>query len=105
MAKMVQQHRYYGKQSNKNHNATYASLTDGSAFKKKILALSIQTIPGIKFYINGDNNPIWMGPTGIYEIDYLDNCEIRSLRFEEESLVKLIDGSGNYLIIDILYES
>jgi hypothetical protein len=34
-----------------------------------IVQLGIQSVPGTKFYLNGSNNPIIIGNTGIYELD------------------------------------
>ena len=108
MAKMIEQHRYYGPNNKNNYNAEYNTLTTGSEFNygknSKILALGIQTVPGIKFYLNGDNNPVFVGPSGIYEIDYSDNCEIKSLKFDKTT-IDLIEEPQNYLIIDIMYDN
>lgn len=108
MAKMIKQHRYYGLNHSDNTGAEYSTLITGSAFSygknSKILALGIQTVPGIKFYLNGDSNPVYIGPSGVYEIDYSDNCEIKSLKFDETT-ISLIEEPQNYLIIDIMYDN
>ena len=112
MAKKIQQVRYYpsssGSQNNKNYpsNVTKATLKSGNAFISylPIVQLGIQTLPGVKFYLNGANNEIIIGSTGIYEIDVSESSQITGLSFDESSL-SMIDGSGSgYLIVDILYE-
>ena len=54
--------------------------------------------------MNGDSNPVYVGPSGIYEIDYSDNCEIKSLKFDTTT-IDLIEEPQNYLIIDIMYDN
>lgn len=112
MAKIIKQHRYYGGSELDDYEESRQGLITGSAFNynknknSKILALGIQTVPGMKFYLNGNDYPIYVGPSGIYEIDYSDNCEIKSLRFDDYALKDLIDDEkGNYLIIDIMYDN
>ena len=69
-----------------------------------ILQLGIQALPGTKFYLNGSNNPIIIGNTGIYELDLQGLTEISSLSFEANS-ISLINGNANaYLIVDMIYD-
>lgn len=115
MAKRVKQFRYYGDAASVNGNNYPAAnaggpnlrnLISGSVFRDfvPIVQLGIQTLPGTKFYLNGSNNPIIVGTTGIYELDLQNLSEINSLQFDSRSL-SLINGNGNaYLIIDIIYE-
>ena len=104
MAKMIQQYIYRGDES---ESALKLALVNGNAFDYgadgRILALGIQTVPGIKFNLNG--NSIYVGPSGIYEIDYSDNCEIKSLSFDGNTLNLIDNEIGNYLIIDIMYDN
>lgn len=109
MAKKIQQVRFYpGSPEGKNYpnNITIATLKSGNAFINylPIVQLGIQTLPGVVFHLNGANNDIVVGSTGIYEIDVTDGAQITGLSFDEASL-KMIDTSGSgYLIVDILYE-
>lgn len=109
MAKKIQQVRYYpGSPTDKNYpsNVTKATLKSGNAFVNylPIVQLGIQTLPGVKFHLNGANNEIIVGSTGIYEIDVTESAQITGLSFDENSL-SMIDASGSgYLIVDILYE-
>lgn len=56
-------------------------------------AIGIQATPGTQFYFNGDNsNIITMGPSGIYQINFLEPI-ITSIDFESmiNSLPIIID--------------
>lgn len=109
MAKKIQQIRYYpNNPAGKNYpnNVTKATLKSGNAFSEflPIIQLGIQTLPGVIFRLNGANNDIIVGSTGIYELDVSDGAQITSLAFDQASL-DMIDSSGSgYLIVDILYE-
>lgn len=105
MKKQLQQFRYFGDQSLKTTpGLTKDNLISGSIFPDSIVALGIQTYPGVKFYLNGADEPIIIGSSGIFEIDLTDNCEIKHLEFLEES-VNFINSPNNtaYLIVDIIY--
>ena len=107
MAKKVKQIRYYGEGHTNNYGGpTYRNLISGSVFKNyvPIIQLGIQTLPGTKFYLNGSNNPIIIGNTGIYELDLQGLSEINSLQFDASSLVLIKDNASAYLIIDMIYE-
>lgn len=108
MAKKIQQFRYYP-----NGVSVYPSglsatkLSNGNAFAGylPIIQLGIQTLPGVKFRLNGASNEIIVGSTGIYELDVSDGAAITMLTFDAASL-KMIDESGTgYLIVDILYDN
>ena len=108
MAKKIQQFRYYP-----NGVSTYPrglnanNLSGGNAFSQylPIIQLGIQTLPGVKFRLNGASNEIIVGSTGIYELDVSDGAAITMLTFDAASL-KMIDESGTgYLIVDILYDN
>lgn len=107
MAKRVKQIRYYADNSNNNYgNPTYRNLISGSLISNfvPILQLGIQTLPGTKFYLNGSNNPIIVGNTGIYELNLQGLTEINSLQFDASSLSLIANNNNAYLIIDIIYE-
>ena len=106
MAKQVIQYRYYGDGNSNNYpnDLKAANLGEnGSLFAGKIIKqIGIQTIPGVKFYINAGKYPIEIGSTGVYELSLNNLVDITQLSFTKDSLA-MIDGIG-YLIIDILYE-
>ena len=107
MAKRVKQIRYYNDNSGNNYgNPNYRNLISGSVFKDYVpmLQLGIQSLPGTKFYLNGSNNPIIIGNTGIYELDVQGLTEINSLQFDASSLSLIRNNNNAYLIIDIIYE-
>lgn len=107
MAKRVKQIRYYKDGSQNNYGGpTYRNLISGSVFNNFVpmLQLGIQTLPGTKFYLNGSNNPIIIGTTGIYELDLQGLTEINSLQFDAGSLSLIANNNNAYLIIDMIYE-
>ena len=113
MAKYLMQFRYYGDSSDgKNYPSkiTKNSLTSGSyliSYKPSaisIASLGIQTLPGVKFYLNNSQvDPIIVGPSGIYELGINENYEITGLQFDRKSLDLIDANSGAYLIIDVVY--
>ena len=85
-------------------NAT--NLITGGIFANHvpIVQLGIQTLPGVKFYINGSEEPIIVGVTGVFELDCTAGTYITALRFEKAS-VEMINGTPSaYLIVDTIYE-
>ena len=113
MAKYLMQFRYYGNSSDgKNYHSsiTKNSLISGSYFisyksnATSIASLGIQTLPGVKFYLNNSQvDPIIIGPSGIYELGIDENYEITGLQFDKKSLDLIDANSGAYLIIDVVY--
>ena len=112
MARKVQQIRYYGDNkidSNKNQpeQLTGNKLRSGAAFNSytPMKQIGIQTLPGVKFYLNNSVEPIIIGTTGIYELNVENMTEITALSFDKTS-IDLIDNSPStsYIIVDILYE-
>lgn len=110
MARKVAQVRYYkdnDQLKNQPKDVTAAKLRSGSAFQPYMPAkqIGIQTVPGVKFYLNGATDPIIIGNTGIYELNVENLAEITSLNFDYTSLKMLNDSpSTTYIIVDILYE-
>jgi hypothetical protein len=111
MARRVQQIRFYGDTTNKGLNQP-ASLTgtqmrSGSAFRNytPMVQLGIQTMPGVKFYLNNAVDPIIVGNTGIYELSVENMTEITALSFDTTAINMINDSpSTAYIIVDILYE-
>ena len=112
MAKHLMQFRYYGDQLENNNlsNIEYKQLISGSHFisckpnATSIASLGIQTLPGVKFYLNNSQvDPILVGPSGIYELGINENYEITGLQFDRKSLDLIDANSGAYLIIDVVY--
>ena len=110
--KYLKQFRYYGENSILNspsNNISKKNLVSGSIFFStsnliSIASIGIQTLPGVKFYLNDSVDSIIIGSTGIYELNISDNYEVTALRFDSDSIELLSDVSNNaYLIIDIIY--
>ena len=110
MAKYVNQVRYYGDKNVKNYPANNVSLNtlqSGSVFHNTlpIVQLGIQTLPGMKVYINNHTNPIIVGQTGIYELNVDGISYITDLRFDGATLNVINKNQQNaYLIVDYFYE-
>ena len=69
-----------------------------------ISQLGIQALPGTKFYLNGSNDPIIIGHTGIYELDLEGLAEITALSFDAKSIEAINGNNNSFLIVDIIYE-
>lgn len=126
MAKQFKQFRYYSEPNvyyKDNLNApdflTQHHLASGSIFNGTnnignpneeahnyfpISKLGIQSLPGTKFYLNDNTQPVIIGMTGTFELDLKDNIEITALTFDNESINMIRDNHNAYLIIDIIYE-
>lgn len=110
MANVVKQFRFYSDNASLNQpsNATKSLLTSGRLFEnyRPIIQLGIQTLPGVKFYLNADvlSDPIIIGQTGIYELDLKGDIEISSLTFDGSSIDRISETPEAYLIIDIVYD-
>lgn len=109
MARLVKQFRYYGETSPLNYpeNVTYAALATGNIFSKTpaITQLGIQADPDLKFYVNNSTDPIYVGATGIYELDLQGLGTISSIRIDRDSLRNInYETKRNSLMIDIIYE-
>ena len=113
MTKYLMQFRYYGNSSDGKNNPPDIkkdSLVSGSYFISykpnaiSIASLGIQTLPGVKFYLNNSQvDPIIIGSSGIYELGIDENYEITGLQFDRKSLDLIDANSGAYLIIDVVY--
>lgn len=111
MARRVQQIRFYGDNSNKSLNQpstlTGTQMRSGSAFRNytPMVQLGIQTMPGVKFYLNNAVDPIIVGNTGIYELSVENMTEITALSFDTTAINMINESpSTAYIIVDILYE-
>lgn len=114
MAKKVGQVRYYGPESSSNSqkanypsDLTSNSLRYGNVFNTiyPIVQLGVQTIPGVKFYINNHTTPVIIGATGIYELDVDGLSNITSIQFDSASLAMIDKNPNAYIIIDYIYET
>lgn len=110
MAKQVKQFRYYKEGHSENYPSpltmTSLNLQTGKVFADymPISQLSIQALPGTKFYLNNSHDQIVIGYTGIYQLTMNDLAEITSLKFDVKSIEDLNKNEETVLLIDILYE-
>ena len=121
--KQIRQFRYYDEDSPKNQpqlsEITSEKLTEdqkeitlkcqyvsGAVFANymPVIQLGIQGLPGTKFYLNGANQPVIIGMTGIYELDLDGLSEIDSLSFDYDSMTLIEDNENAYLIVDIIWD-
>lgn len=109
MAKQIYQVRYYGENNSKNQPQSISGnkLKSGSVFSNYLpmTQLGIQTMPGVKFYVNNSPSPVIVGATGIYELDVDGLTEITNLTFDTTA-INLIKANPStaYLIVDIIYD-
>lgn len=110
MARKVYQVRYYGdNETQKNQPKGLAGnrLRSGSVFSQytPMKQIGIQSMPGVKFYLNNSVEPVEIGATGIYELNVENMTEITALSFDTTSInmINQIPSTG-YIIVDILYE-
>ena len=112
MGRAIKQFRYYGASDDRNYpnNITSGNLSSGSIFTGggsgggRILQLGIQTLPGVKFYVNEGLNPIIIGYTGIYDLELDGVTYISQLRFDVNSLKFINNAEDGYLIVDCIIE-
>ena len=122
MARKIAQFRFFGDASSYNNvtsdalythigentiNISSETLSNGSALQDyaPIIQLGVQTLPGVKFYLNANQDPIIVGSSGIYELDLSDtSAVITSIKFDMPYLNLISKNPDGYLIIDIVYE-
>lgn len=109
MKKKITQFRYYGDNEEKNYPGTLKApkLESGSAFDDytPIVQLGIQTLPGVKFYINANVDGIIVGASGVYELDLTNTSgQITKLSFDPASLKTINSCWDGYLVVDLMYE-
>lgn len=98
---------YHQMEDNQPDTLNSQNLISGQAFEgyTPIIQLGIQSLPGLKFSLNSNLDPIIMGISGMYELDLTNSSVlITSLTFEKESLDLINENPDGYLIIDIVYE-
>lgn len=116
MAKAVHQFRFYKDDSNEERNepsgAAFTAVSgaqgfaNGDVFKEyyPFYQLGIQTLPGTMIYLNGSEDPVIIGSTGIYELDISDGVEVFTLQVSSASLSQISAANDGYIIIDVLYD-
>lgn len=105
MALKFRQFRYFGDDSLQN-NISRQDLIDGSVFTeeiKTITQLGVRAIPGTKFYINNNSNPVIIGFLGVFELDFSNGGSVTKLSFDTSSVASINENlHGGYIIVDIL---
>lgn len=106
MTNIVEQYRFYGADNPNNYpeEATMAKYIDGTIFDSRyiISQLGIQSLPGVKFYLNGSLIPITIGASGVYDLDIRNGFRVTDLSFSGGSMERINEDDSGYLIVDIL---
>ena len=89
--------------SNYPIHLTAEDLITGHAFLKyqSVSSLTITTLPGTYFTLNGSVAPSVVGASGVFKIDNLN--EQFTLTFDKETLQNINTNPDGFLIIDIIY--
>ena len=98
---------YHQIDENQPNSLSSVDLSSGDAFLEyiPILQLGIQALPGTKFHLNANLDPVIIGASGMYELDLVNSSAVlTSLTCEKESLTKISKNPDGYLIIDIVYQ-
>ena len=98
---------YHLMDDNQPSSLSATDLASGTIFQSytPIIQLGVQSLPGVKFSLNNNLDPIILGMSGIYELDLTDSTAvITSLTFDNESLSLINKNPDGYLIIDIVYQ-
>ena len=69
-----------------------------------MVQLGVQSLPGTEIYINGSEDPIIIGLTGLYELDLKAGTTITSLRFGSQSMNNIKNNENAFLIVDCIYQ-
>lgn len=105
----IMQFRYEGYENENNYPeySDYNSVLKNNLLKDfpSVSHLGIQGPQGLRFYLNGGENPITIGKTGIYELDLDGIGRINKLCFNETDISSYFgQESTNRLLVDIIYE-
>lgn len=107
MAVKIGQIRWFGENSSLNFPAdiTRAKLRYGTVLPSNysIVAIGIQTLPGVQCYINAGTQTINIGHTGIFQLDLQGLTTISDITFTNDSLDLIRNSQTGYLIIDYVY--
>lgn len=98
---------YHQMDSNQPSTLSANDLSSGDAFAEypNIVQLGIQALPGTKFNLNANLEPIIIGTSGMYELDLTNSSAIiQTLTFERDSLEQINKNPDGYLIVDIVYQ-
>jgi len=109
MAKQIKQIRWFGDGDARSYPSTISKslLQDEEYFEQfsPILQLSIHTLPGVQVFFNKSDEPIYIGHSGVYQLDLQDTSAILwGMKFKEEDL-NAIENTNVGLIIDIMYNN
>lgn len=105
MTQHFKQFVYCGDNSSYN-TVTREALRTGSFMTNTgtVVQLAIQAPPGMKFYVNENNNPVIIGYTGYFEIDLSSTSgAISEIHFDNGWLGYINNNASAVLIIDIAY--
>lgn len=86
-------------------NLTDEDLISGAAFVDytPLSQLGVQAPPGTKFYVNGNENPVIVGFTGLFDINLNNGGSINSLSFDRQTLTYIKSNDSAMLVIDMAF--
>lgn len=99
MAKIFQ--AVFKKSKDENENEKEKKNFQDAIGSETFSKLGIQGLPGTKFKIGGQD--LYLGETGIFDLELQNNIQLSELFFYEESLDKIIKYNS-YLIVDGIVE-
>lgn len=90
---------------NNPSNLSDQDLISGRVFEEytPLSQLGVQAPPGTKFYINGNENPVIIGFTGLFDIDLNKGGSINEISFDRQSLSYIKSNDSAMLIIDMAF--
>lgn len=112
----VFQFRYYGAKNPKNVPANTEWIGSDSNGEEVLdllnsqgisaVKIGIQTLPGVKFYLNKLGSGIIIDHTGVYELDLRNTTTtVSTLYFDPESLARIEEIDNASIIVDVLSNS
>lgn len=103
----ITQLRFYNDKSPQNTPySEHTSYCEPTVFSKyaPISQFGIQTLPGTRFFVNQNTDPIIVGASGIYEMDLRNTTAVvSSIYFSLESMERINNSEDGYLIIDLIH--
>ena len=85
-------------------NLNSNNLITGDIFNSyvPVKKITINSLPGIKFFMDNNQISTVIGASGVYQADNLN--KILFLKFDDRSIDQIDKNPDGYLIIDIVYE-
>lgn len=66
--------------------------------------LTIESLPGIEFYLTADYTPIMIGASGQYTLQLPEGFRVTYLSFPESSLKRIDANPSSYILVNAVKE-